>query len=145
MNEFNVQSVLEFYYRFHGGDDIAYHPIVAAGENARILHYQNNDQHLENGDLLLIDSASEYNYYCSDITRTFPVNGKFTDEQKLIYEIVLKANKECIKKIRPGVKFSYINQLSEKVLADGLFDAGILKDKKILKIFTARCRTSYRS
>lgn len=136
MNEFNVQSVLEFYYRFHGGDDIAYHPIVAAGENACILHYQNNDQHLENGDLLLIDSASEYNYYCSDITRTFPVNGIFTEEQKLIYEIVLKANKECIKKIRPGVKFSYINQLSEKVLADGLFDAGILKDRKNIKKYS---------
>lgn len=104
-NEFNIQSILEFYYRFNGGDDIAYHPIVAAGENACILHYENNDQQLKDGDLLLIDSASEYNYYCSDITRTFPINGKFTKEQRIIYDIVLKANKECIKKIKPGVKF----------------------------------------
>lgn len=136
INEFNVQFILEFYYRYYGGNDIAYHPIVAAGENACILHYENNDQHLVPGDLLLIDSASEFKYYCSDVTRTFPVDGVFTTEQKLIYEIVLKANKECIKNIRPGVKFSYINNLSQKILADGLYKAGILKDKKDIKKYS---------
>ncbi len=136
INEFNVQFILEFYYRFYGGNDIAYHPIVAAGENACILHYENNDQHLVPGDLLLIDSASEFKYYCSDVTRTFPVNGIFTTEQKLIYEIILRANKECIKNIRPGVKLSYINNLSQKILADGLFKAGILKDKKDIKKYS---------
>lgn len=136
INEFNVQFILEFYYRYYGGNDIAYHPIVAAGENACILHYENNDQHLVPGDLLLIDSASEFKYYCSDVTRTFPVDGVFTTEQKLIYEIVLKANKECIKNIRPGVKFSYINNLSQKILADGLYKAGLLKDKKDIKKYS---------
>lgn len=136
INEFNVQFILEFYYRFYGGNDIAYHPIVAAGENACILHYENNDQHLVPGDLLLIDSASEYKYYCSDITRTFPANGVFTKDQKIIYEIVLKANKECIRNIRPGVKLSYIGNLSQKILADGLHKAGILKDKKDIKKYS---------
>ncbi|HMS66161.1 MAG TPA: aminopeptidase P family protein [Ignavibacteria bacterium] len=135
-NEFNIQSILEFYYRFHGGDDIAYHPIVAAGENACIMHYDKNDQHMNKNELLLIDSASEYNYYCSDITRTFPISGKFTKEQRIIYDIVLKANKECIKKIKPGVKFTAIRDLSERVLADGLFKAGLLKNKKDIKKYS---------
>jgi Xaa-Pro aminopeptidase len=136
INEFNIQAVLEYYYKYHGGDDIAYHPIVASGENACILHYENNNQELKNGELLLIDSASEYNYYCSDITRTFPVNGKFTKEQRIIYDIVLKANKECIKKIKAGVKFSEINKLSDKILADGLHKAGLLKNKKDIKKYS---------
>ncbi len=111
-------------------------PIVAGGNNACILHYQSNDQVLKNGELLLIDSGAEYNYYNSDITRTFPVNGKFSEAQKLIYEIVLKANKECIRKIRPGVKLSDLKILSEKVLADGLHKAGLLKNKKEIKKYS---------
>ncbi|MFZ1322206.1 MAG: aminopeptidase P family protein [Ignavibacteria bacterium] len=136
MNEFEVHSTLEYYYRYHGGDEIAYHPIVAAGENACILHYQNNDQVMKKDQLLLIDSAAEFNYYCSDITRTFPVSGKFTDEQKQIYEIVLKANKDCIKNIKPGVKLSKISELSDKILADGLHKAGLLKDKSKIKKYS---------
>ena len=135
-NENDIMASLEYQYSINGGQDIAYYPIVASGENACILHYESNDKKLKDGELLLIDSASEYNYYCSDITRTFPVNGKFTDEQKLIYEIVLKANNECIKKIKPGVKFSEIGKLSDDVLADGLFKAGLLKDKKNIKKYS---------
>lgn len=136
INEFSIQAVLEYYYKYHGGDDIAYHPIVASGENACILHYDENNRQMKSGELLLIDSASEYNYYCSDITRTFPVSGKFTNEQRIIYEIVLKANKECIKKIRPGVKFSYLDSLSKKILADGLYKSGLLKNKKDIKKYS---------
>ena len=135
-NENDIMASLEYHYSINGGQDIAYYPIVASGENACILHYDSNDKKMKDGELLLIDSASEYNYYCSDITRTFPVNGKFTVEQKLIYEIVLKANKECIKKISPGVKFSEIGKLSDKVLAEGLFKAGLLKDKKNIKNYS---------
>lgn len=136
LNEFEVQSTLEYYYRFHGGDETAYHPIVASGENACILHYHKNDQVMKKDQLLLIDSASEFNYYCSDITRTFPVSGKFSNEQKQIYEIVLKANKECIKNIKPGVKFSRIGEMSDKILADGLHKAGLLKDKSNIKKYS---------
>lgn len=131
--EYQVQANLQFNYQINSGED-AYPPIVAGGNNACILHYNENNKILKNGELLLIDSGAEYNYYCSDITRTFPINGKFTKEQKVIYEIVLDANKKCIKKIRQGVKYSELKALSEKVLADGLFNSGILKNKKdILK------------
>ncbi len=135
-NENDVMASLVYNYSVNGAQDIAYPPIVASGENACILHYNNNDKQLKGGELLLIDSASEYNYYCSDVTRTFPVSGKFTNEQKLIYEIVLKANKDCIKNIKPGVKFSDINMLSDKILAEGLFKAGLLKDKKRIKKYS---------
>lgn len=136
LNEYQVQATLEYHYKYNGSEENAYPPIVAGGENACILHYENNNQILKDSDLVLIDSGSEYNYYASDITRTFPVNGKFSKEQKLIYEIVLKANEECIKKIKPGVKFSDLKTLSEKVLADGLHKAGLLKSKKDIKKYS---------
>ncbi|MBK8550083.1 MAG: aminopeptidase P family protein [Ignavibacteria bacterium] len=136
LNEHQVQANLEYHYKYNGAQETAYYPIVAGGDNACILHYDKNDQVLKNGELLLIDSGAEYNYYCTDITRTFPINGKFTEEQKLIYEIVLKANKECIRKIKPGIKFSELTVLSERILADGLYKAGILKNKKDIKTYS---------
>ena len=136
VNEFNIQASLEYNYKANGGEDVAYLPIVASGENACILHYTKNNQKLKNGDLLIIDSAAEYKYYCSDITRTFPVNGKFTTDQARLYNIVLKANKECIKKIKPGVRFSDLNKLSEKILSEGLLKLGIIKDKKDIKNYS---------
>ncbi len=136
VNEYQVQANLEYNYKFNGSQDVAYRPIVAGGDNACILHYDRNDQVLKNGELLLIDSGAEYDYYCCDITRTFPVNGKFSEEQKIIYNIVLKANKECIKKIKPGVKLSALSDLSEKILAEGLIKAGILKDRKDIKKYS---------
>lgn len=136
INENDVMARLEYNYSINGSQDSAYYPIVATGENACILHYDSNDKKLKDGELLLIDSGCEYNYYCSDITRTFPVSGKFTEEQKLIYEIVLKANKECIKRIKPGIKFSDIGKLSDKVLAEGMFKAGLLKNKDAIKKYS---------
>ncbi len=136
VNEYQVQANLEYNYKYNGSQEVAYYPIVAGGDNACILHYDSNDQVLKDGELLLIDSGAEYDYYCCDITRTFPINGKFSKEQKLIYEIVLKANKECIKKIKAGVRYSAIRDLSEKVLADGLHKAGILKQKKDIKKYS---------
>ncbi|MEO8209974.1 MAG: aminopeptidase P family protein [bacterium] len=134
--EYQIQASLEYNYKYNGSEDNAYSAIVAGGENACILHYENNNQILKSGELLLIDSGAEYNYYCSDITRTFPINGKFSKEQRLVYNIVLNANKECIKKIKPGIKFSELKDLSEKALADGLYVAGILKNKKDIKNYS---------
>lgn len=134
--ESEVQATLDYHYKINGSEDTAYTPIVAGGENACILHYDENNKVLKNGELLLIDSGAEFNYYCADITRTFPVNGKFSKEQKLIYEIVLDANKNCIKKIKPGLKISQLRDISDKVLADGLFEAGILKNKKDIRTFS---------
>ncbi|MEO6694117.1 MAG: aminopeptidase P family protein [Ignavibacteria bacterium] len=135
VNESQVQATLEYHYKYNGGES-AYGAIVASGENACILHYEKNNLDLKNGDLLLIDSAAEFQNYCSDITRTFPVNGKFSEDQKKIYEIVLKANKECIKRIRPGVKWSAIGELSNKILADGLYGLGLLKNKKDIRKYS---------
>lgn len=127
--EYQVQANLEYNYKYNGSEENAYNPIVAGGENACILHYSENNNKLKSGDLLLIDSGAEYNYYCSDITRTFPVSGKFTRWQKIIYEIVLRANKECIKRIKPGVSYQNLQNFSEKILADGLIKSGLIKEK----------------
>lgn len=136
LKEYQVQASLEYHYKYNGSLDNAYYPIVAGGENACILHYDSNNMTLKDGDLLLIDSGSEYEYYCSDITRTFPINGKFTKEQKVIYSIVLKANKECIKKAKAGMPYSKLNELSNNILAEGLRKAGLLKDKSKIKTYS---------
>jgi Xaa-Pro aminopeptidase len=135
-HEYEVQAALEYNYKVFGSEDNAYYPIVASGENGCILHYDSNNCLLKDGELLLIDSAGEHRYYCSDITRTFPINGKFTKEQRTVYDIVLKANKECIKRCRPGVSFSKLRDVSDKIIADGLNKAGILKNKKNIRKFT---------
>ncbi len=135
-NEYEIQAALEYNYKVFGSEDNAYYPIVASGENGCILHYEANNCKLNDGELLLIDSAGEHRYYCSDITRTFPINGKFSKEQRQIYDIVLKANKECIKKCRPGVSFDKLAKLSDSIIADGLHKLGILKNKKDVKKYT---------
>lgn len=134
--EYEVQAALEYHYKIFGSEDNAYYPIVASGENGCILHYDNNNCIMKSGELLLIDSAGEHRYYCSDITRTFPINGKFTNEQRTVYNIVLKANKECIRRCRPGTSFSELRDVSDKIIADGLYNAGILKNKKDIRKFT---------
>ena len=134
LSEFEIQALLEYNYKSKGSEETAYHPIVASGENACTLHYELNNSIMKDSEILLIDSGAEYEYYCCDITRSFPVNGKFSKEQRAIYEIVLKANKECIKRIKPGISFSKLSQLSWNIMADGLQKLGILKNKKdILK------------
>ncbi len=134
--EYEVQAALEYHYKVFGSEDNAYYPIVASGENGCILHYDNNNCQMKDGELLLIDSAGEHKYYCSDITRTFPINGKFTNEQRTVYNIVLKANKECIKRCKPGTSFGKLRDVSDKIIADGLHKAGILKNKKDIRKFT---------
>lgn len=128
--ELKIQALLEYNYKSEGSEDIAYHPIVASGENACTLHYELNNGIMKDGEILTIDSGAEFEYYCCDITRSFPINGKFTKEQKEIYEIVLRANKECIKRIKPGVSFNKLSKFSWEILSEGLFKLGILKDKK---------------
>ncbi len=135
-HEYEIQAALEYNYKIFGSEDNAYYPIVASGENGCILHYEDNNCVLRNGELLTIDSAGEHRYYCSDITRTFPIGGRFTNEQRLIYDLVLKANKECIRMCRPGASFKRIGEVSDYIIADGLKKAGLLKDKKDVKKFT---------
>jgi Xaa-Pro aminopeptidase len=136
MFEYEVQAILEYNYLKNGADDLAYLPIVGSGNNTCTLHYEANRERMKNGDLLLIDSGCQYYGYSADITRTIPVSGKYSKEQKEIYSIVLKANKECIKACKPGVKFSELKRLSEKILAGGLRKLKILKGKEKVKKYS---------
>jgi Xaa-Pro aminopeptidase len=133
--EYQVQSILEKNYLYRGASDLAFATIAASGNNSCVLHYEKNQNKLKNDDLILLDSGAEYNYYNADITRTIPVNGRFSAEQKLIYNIVLKTNKECIKKIKPGIKSSYLEKHCKSILTTGLLHAGVIKDKKELSNF----------
>ena len=104
----------------------AYNSIVGGGENACILHYVENNKPLKDGDLVLIDAACEYEFYASDITRTFPVNGKFSPEQKALYNIVLDAQLAAIDATRIGNHYKYPHEVAVKILTQGLVDLGLL-------------------
>jgi Xaa-Pro aminopeptidase len=124
--EYQVQAALEFVFRSHGSPRNAYPSIVASGANACILHYVENARRLEDGELLLIDAGCEYGYMASDITRTFPVSGRFSGPQRAIYEVVLRANQAGIEAARPGVRYEAIHDAARRVLAEGLVDLKLL-------------------
>ena len=128
----NEQSLEAFYlYKFaeQGSRFPAYTPIVAGGEHACILHYVENDQTLNDGDLVLVDAGGEYECYASDITRTYPVNGKFSDEQLAVYKVVLEAHKQAIEAVKTGNHIMQPQEISERVITEGLVDLGILDGK----------------
>jgi Xaa-Pro aminopeptidase len=127
-HEFEVMA--ELLHEFHrNGADISYHPIVGSGANSCILHYHENSAELRDGDLLLIDAGCEFDYYASDITRTFPVNGRFSPEQRAIYEIVLAAQYAAIEKVQPGNHWNEPHEAAVKVITQGLVKVGLLKGK----------------
>ncbi len=128
--EYQVEAEIEFWFRHGGADDLAYASIVAGGNNATVLHYKTNRDPLKDGELLLIDAGGEMDLYASDITRTYPVNGKFSKAQREIYEIVLKAQKDAISAVKPGVKFADIHKLTVESLVEGLIKLGLLKGEK---------------
>jgi Xaa-Pro aminopeptidase len=120
----------ELLHEFHRrGADISYHPIVGGGANACTLHYHANDAELKDGDLLLIDAGCEYRYYASDITRTFPVNGRFTAEQRAVYEVVLEAQEAAFARIRPGNHWNDPHDAAVKAITQGLVRLGLLKGR----------------
>jgi Xaa-Pro aminopeptidase len=120
--EYQIEAELAHEFLRYGAHSPAYPSIVASGPNACVLHYRDNDRELQPNDLLLIDAGCEYHSYASDITRTFPVSGKFTGPQKAIYELVLAAQLACIDAVRPGKPFHDYHQLAERVLAQGFID-----------------------
>ena len=124
--EYQVQAALEFVFRVHGSPRDGYPSIVASGPNACILHYQENRRRMEDGDLLLIDAGGEYGYHTADITRTFPVNGRFTAPQRVVYELVLKAQEAAIAAARPGNRYEAMHEAAQRVLAEGLIALGAL-------------------
>jgi Xaa-Pro aminopeptidase len=127
MNEYEVEALIERVFRERGAAAPAYTSIVGAGPNATVLHYINNDGQLRDGDMLLVDAGAEYKGYASDITRTYPINGRFTKPQREIYELVLKAQKACVEMVRPGVTHDQLKQHSIEVLTEGMVELGLLK------------------
>ncbi len=129
MHEYQLEAEMTHEFLRQGARSHAYTPIVGSGANACILHYITNDHVIKNGDMVLIDAGSEYDYYASDVTRTFPANGRFTAEQRAIYDIVLAAQLAGIKAVKPGTAWNQIDNIAIKVITQGLIDIGLLKGK----------------
>jgi Xaa-Pro aminopeptidase len=126
MREYQIEAELLAEFRRHGCDT-AYSSIVGGGANACILHYTENDAVLNDGELLLIDAGAELECYASDITRTFPINGRFSGEQRAIYELVLEAQRVSIEAVQPGASWQAPHEASVRVLTQGLVDLGLLQ------------------
>ncbi|MEO0541795.1 MAG: aminopeptidase P N-terminal domain-containing protein [Cyanobacteria bacterium P01_A01_bin.105] len=124
--EYEIQAEMEHIFRLEGGMGPAYPSIVASGDNACILHYIENNRQMQAGDLLLIDAGCAYNYYNADITRTFPVGGQFTDEQRIIYELVLEAQQQALAQVQPGQPFNAFHDAATRVITAGLVDLKLL-------------------
>ncbi len=127
LGEWEIEAELLRSFRAGGCQGPAYTPIVAGGANACVLHYVSNDERLNDGELLLIDAAGEYHGYAADITRTFPVNGRFSGPQKDVYEIVLAAQHAAIAAVRPGNDFNTPHEAALRVLTQGLVDLKLLQ------------------
>jgi Xaa-Pro aminopeptidase len=128
VTEYQVMAELLHEFRRHNADT-AYAPIVGGGANSCILHYRENDQPLTDGELLLVDAGCELGSYASDITRTLPINGRFTPEQRAVYEIVLEANRAAIASVRPGKHWNEPHEAAVKVITQGLIRLGLLKGR----------------
>ena len=124
--EYELQAHMSYVFQSHGAQAQAYGAIVAGGNNANTLHYIDNRDVLRDGDLVLIDAACEWELYASDITRTFPVNGKFTVAQKTVYEKVLDVQLKVIEAMKPGVKRDWLQHYSEELLCQALIELGVL-------------------
>ncbi|MFV8256778.1 aminopeptidase P family protein [Bdellovibrio bacteriovorus] len=130
VTERQVQGVLAHNFYMRGSAREGYNYIVASGNAATTLHYNFNDQVCKDGDLLLIDAGAEFNYYTGDITRTYPVNGKFTDEQARVYEGVLKVQKQICDYVKPGIFFKDLHDMGTSLLTDLMLDLGLLSGRK---------------
>lgn len=125
--EYELEAEFVYEITKQGCRGLAYDSIVAAGANACILHYTANDQRLKPNHLVLVDAGGEFNHYAADITRTYPVNGRFSSEQQMIYELVLQAQRAGIEKIKPGTSWVEIQLTMIQILTQGLMDLKILK------------------
>ena len=141
--EYEIEAELLHEFRLHGAQAPAYTPIVAGGERACVLHYVQNDGVLRDGDLLLIDAGCELDGYASDLTRTFPVNGRFSSAQREIYELVLAAQAAAITAVKPGNRWDAPHQAAVKVIAQGLIDLKLIKGSLAQAIETEAYRRFY--
>jgi Xaa-Pro aminopeptidase len=127
MFEYQLEAEITHEFSMGGARSAAYPSIVGGGENACILHYVENSEKLRDGDLVLIDAGCELEGYAADVTRTFPVNGRFSKEQRALYEIVLKAHEAAVAAIKPGNHWDQPHEASVKVITEGLVKLGLLK------------------
>ncbi|MDI7163528.1 aminopeptidase P family protein [Leptospira santarosai] len=128
MYEYELEAILESEYLKHGAWGGGYGHIVAGGKNATILHYTSNNCKLNDGELVLVDSGAEKGYYTADVTRNFPVGKRFSSEQRAVYEVVLKAQKEAVSNAKEGVEFVSIHNQAVRTLVEGLKDLGLFQD-----------------
>ncbi|MBK6723798.1 MAG: M24 family metallopeptidase [Acidobacteria bacterium] len=127
--EYEVHAELEYTFRRRNADFWGYPSIVGCGPNATTLHYVESQSPVKKGEVMLIDAAAEYEHYTADITRTFPVNGKFTKEQAEIYQIVFDAQEAVAKATKPGVTWQQLSAIARNTINDGLFKLGLVVDK----------------
>ena len=127
MNEFEIQALLEYTFRRYGADRPAYASIVGSGPNSTVLHYNRDDRYMKAGDLLLIDAAASFGGYAADITRTFPVSGKFTPEQREVYQIVRDAQAAAERAAKPGVSWRDVSRAASTEIALGLTRLGLIE------------------
>ena len=127
MNEFEIQALLEYTFRRYGADRPAYASIVGSGPNSTVLHYNRDDRYMKAGDLLLIDAAASFGGYAADITRTFPVSGKFTPEQREVYQIVRDAQAAAERTAKPGVTWRDVSRAASTEIALGLARLGLIE------------------
>jgi Xaa-Pro aminopeptidase len=129
MYEHEIEAVIEYIFRKNGALGPGFPSIIGSGPNATILHYDSNNRQSQDGELVLMDVGAEYGHYMSDVTRTIPVNGRFTQTQREIYEVVLQSQKEAIKIAAPGVGIYEINTRGVEVIKEGLLKLGLITDK----------------
>ena len=130
MYEYQLEAEYLYAFNKNGARSPAYNSIVGGGNNSCILHYVENNAELQDGDLVLVDAGCEYQYYASDVTRTFPVNGKFSPEQREIYSIVLEAHKQSMEQAKPGNKWNLMHEKSVEVIVEGLLSIGLLQGSR---------------
>jgi len=128
--EYEIEAIIEFVFRRQGSPWPGFPSIVASGPNATTLHYDKSIRQMRDGELLLTDVGAEFNYYTADVTRTYPVNGRFTPEQAAIYELALKAQAEAMKVVRPGATLPMVHTRAVEVLKDGLLELGLITSKQ---------------
>ncbi|NOY93872.1 MAG: aminopeptidase P family protein, partial [Deltaproteobacteria bacterium] len=125
--EYEVEAEMLRVFRAGGAERVAYDSILGSGPNATILHYRKNARRMQEGELLLIDAGAELDYYAADVTRTFPISGRFTEPQRRLYELVLDAQLAAIESVRPGATLPQIHDVAAGVITAGLVELGLLQ------------------
>ncbi|WP_317366900.1 aminopeptidase P family protein [uncultured Tyzzerella sp.] len=127
--EYELEACFDYEIKRNGSKDKAFNTILASGQNATVLHYEDNNDKINDCELVLIDLGATYKYYNADISRTFPINGKFTDRQKQLYNIVLEGQRKVIEAIKPGLPFKRLNEILLEHYQEELTKIGLIKDK----------------